>query len=127
MILAVALLISVFTFSQNEIERLHLISRYVVTEEAWGRDTAYLSQQFVIDFKEMTYIHIARNDREALTSLYDITGYHYNRSGAGYLMIIRNQFGEDDQMTLSLSDKGNFTLRVGNHTTSGLYTMNPDN
>ena len=128
MILAVTLLISVFTFSQNEdIYRVDLMSRYVITEEVWGQDTIYFQQQFVIDFREMAYLHIAKNKKDVVTSLYDISGYHYSRGEDGYLFIIRNQFGEEDQMVLSLSDKGNFTMRVGNHTTSGIYVLNSDN
>lgn len=128
MVLAVALLISAFTFSQdNDIFRMDLVSRYVITEEPWGKDTSYFSQQFVIDFREMAYLHIAKGDRETVTSLYDISDYHYSKTNDGYLYIIRNQFGESDQMVISLSNKGNFTMRVGVHTTSGIYVLNSDN
>lgn len=127
MILALTLLVSVFSFSQEKgFKRLDMTSMYVISEEPWGSDTSYFIQQFVVDFKEMLYLHVARGNGETISNLYDIHDYKYNKTSDGYLLIVRNQYGEDDQMVVSLSPKGNFTLRVGNHTTSGVYTLSFD-
>lgn len=132
--LAFSLLFYLFSFAQEKkIVRLDLVSFYTIIQDSSGYDTLHYRQQYVINFQEMSYIHIGTTDQDQakdqakdkkVTSLYKIKDFEITENDSGYFITITNNIDHSEQLKLELSHKGDFQLSQGIYRTFGLYIMN---